>query len=123
LAESNLKNAEKDFLNFTFNTIKTNEIHKIASAFTFGREDIIPDLFIEIIEQSNNKNKNKYPKLTFYLERHIELDGDEHGPLSLEMISELCGNNDEKWNDVLHTAKAALVQRISLWDEIAKEIK
>lgn len=123
LHNSNLKIAEKKFLGFTFNLIQTNEIHKIASAFTFGREDLIPDMFIEIIKQSNNEAKNSYPKLTYYLERHIELDGDEHGPLSLEMISELCGTNSEKWKDVLDTAKEALKLRICLWDEIASEIK
>ena len=123
LAQSNLKIAEKKFLEFTFNLIQSNEIHKIASAFTFGREDLIPDMFIEIIKQSNNGEKNNFPKLTYYLERHIELDGDEHGPLSLEMITELCGTNSDKWKEVLETAKEALKLRIHLWDEITNEIK
>jgi hypothetical protein len=123
LSKANLKTAEKEFLKFTFDTIKSNEIHKIASAFTFGREDLIPDMFIEIISQANKNDKNNFPKLSYYLKRHIELDGDEHGPLSLEMISQLCGENDQKWKEVLEIAKEALKQRINLWDEIAKEIK
>jgi hypothetical protein len=123
LYKSNLKVAEKKFLEFTFNVIRSNEIHRIASAFTFGREDLIPDIFIEIIEQSNREHRNRFPKLTYYLIRHIEVDGDEHGPLSLEMISELCGSNADKWKEVLETAKEALELRIHLWDEIACEIK
>jgi len=124
LSQSNLMPAEKSFLEFTFKLIQTNEVHKIASAFTFGREDLIPDMFIEIIKQSNKGGaKNHFPKLSYYLERHIELDGDEHGPLSLEMITELCEENEEKWKDILETAKEALKLRIYLWDEIAHEIK
>lgn len=123
LKNAELRPAEKSFLNFTFDIVKSNEAHKIASAFTFGREDLIPDMFVEIINKSNGGDKTRFPKLTYYLERHVELDGDEHGPLSLEMIQELCGDNSEKWDDVLNVAKAALIQRINLWDDIAKEIE
>ena len=123
LHSSNLKKAEKEFLEFTFKIIETKETHKIAAAFTFGREDLIPDMFIAIIDKSNNNRENKFPKPTYYLNRHIELDGDEHGPLSLEMVSELCGNNESKWNDVLEVSIEALKKRVSLWDEITKEIK
>ena len=123
LNNSCLKKAEREFLEFTFKIIETKETHKIAAAFTFGREDLIPDMFIAIIEKSNNNQENKFPQLTYYLNRHIELDGDEHGPLSLEMIAELCGNNENKWNDVLEVSIEALEKRISLWDEIANEIK
>lgn len=118
--QAEIGNAEKQFLNFTFKMIQSNDPHKIASAFTFGREDLIPDMFIEIINQSGD---NHFPKLTYYLERHIEIDGDEHGPLSLEMVKELCGNDERKWNEALDVAKMALQERICLWDTIADNIK
>jgi hypothetical protein len=122
LPYANLKKAEREFLEFTFKVIQTGQSHKIAAAFTFGREDVIPDMFIEIINKSSTSKQNQFPKLTYYLNRHIELDGDEHGPLALEMIAELCGEDEEKWQDVQSVSIQALEKRIQLWDEITAEI-
>ncbi|MBN4081818.1 DUF3050 domain-containing protein [bacterium AH-315-C07] len=123
-SEINLDQTVRNFINFTFETIKTDEPHLIASAFTFGREDLIPDMFIELVINAERQDDNKsYSKLTYYLKRHIEIDGGEHGPLSLQMVSELCGSDTTKWNESLSIAKQALQQRIKLWDRIAEQIE
>lgn len=117
---SNISNAVKSFLRFTFETIETQAPHKIAAAFTFGREELIPDMFLKIVDSAG---KDAYPKLEYYLRRHIELDGDEHGPLSIKMIQELCGDDAVKWHDVLECSENALQQRINLWNHIAETIQ
>ena len=106
------------FLATTFDILNSGEAHKIAAAFTFGREDLIPDMFTAIVNDLSKENK--LDKFVYYLERHIELDGGEHGPLALELISNLCGDDKQKWKEVEETAIACLVARKELWDLVLK---
>jgi hypothetical protein len=110
-----------DFVRFSFEIIATNKPHVIALAFTFSREGIIPEMFIAILQKGNAENKS-YNKLTYYLQRHIDLDGDGHGPASHKMISELCASDENKWSETLEIAKQSIKQRISLWNAIDEMI-
>lgn len=108
-----------DFVAHTFSVIDSGKPHLVASAFTFGREDVIPDMFISILKEAG---QSRYTKFLYYLERHIELDGDEHGPLALKLVSALCGDDEEKWKEVEDTAVRSLHMRIALWDGILEQI-
>ena len=117
-----IDHAIKDFLQFSFEIINTEKSHQIASAFTYGREDIIPDMFISILKELDPGN-NRYSKLKYYLDRHIEIDGNLHGPLAQKMLVELCNDNQNKWDEVYTVAKNCLQYRIKLWDSILKQIE
>lgn len=119
IKQSQLPEEIKAFLDFTFRVIEEGKPHKIAAAFTFGREDLIPDMFTEILNSfQHNFPETDLSKLIYYFERHIELDGDEHGPMALKMIDELCGTDEVKWQEVEEVSKQALEKRIGLWNAI-----
>lgn len=111
------------FLDFTFRVIEEGKAHKIAAAFTFGREDLIPTMFTEILKNfQQNFPQTDLSKLIYYFERHIELDSDEHGPMAMQMITELCGDSATKWNEVLEVSQQALEKRLGLWDAIEEMV-
>ncbi len=124
IKQSNLHPKTKAFLDFTFRVIEEGKAHKIAAAFTFGREDLIPNMFTEILKSfQQNFPETDLSKLIYYFERHIELDADEHGPMAMQMINELCGNDTKKWIEVEEVSVLALDKRIGLWDAIEEKIE
>lgn len=123
IKQSELHPNVKEFLDFTFRVIEEGETHQIAAAFTFGREDLIPEMFTAILKkfQANFPDVD-LSKLIYYFERHIELDADEHGPMAMKMIDELCGKDDKKWQEVEIVSILALEKRILLWNAIEEQI-
>jgi hypothetical protein len=113
----------KDFVTFTFEVIQSEKMHLIASVFTFGREDIIPEMFIEIVKEIEQNSNASLNKLKYYLQRHIEIDGQEHGPISLNMIADLCGEDEKKWAECTEIALRAIDMRIQLWNGVRKQIQ
>ena len=114
----------KEFLRFTFSVIEEGKPHKIAAIFTFGRENLIPNMFNEILREFEKNIKDEdISKLIYYFERHIELDEDEHGPMALEMVSMLAENDQKKWDEIEKISIEALEKRILLWDAINDQLE
>lgn len=111
-----------NFLDFTFRLIDEGKPHKIAAAFTFGREDLIPEMFIGLLEDLKKKEQINASELRYYLQRHIEIDGDEHGHLSLEMVELLCGEDNNKWAEAQEAAARALELRNELWNGVVRAL-
>lgn len=124
IQQSELHPNIKSFLNFSFEVIERGKTHEIAAAFTFGREDLIPDMFTEILRNFQiNFPETDLSKLIYYFERHIELDADEHGPMAFKMIDYLCGDDQTKWKEVLAVSKEALEKRYLLWNAIEDHLE
>ena len=122
LQQNYIPTASADFVRNTFSVIQTGKIHLQAAVFTFGREDLIPGMFISFVNELNKSTNNQLSTLKYYLERHIEVDGDHHSHLGYEMTSELCGTDARKWEEATNAVKDALAQRINLWNAIADAI-
>lgn len=108
----------KDFLNYTFDIVNNAPSHVIAAVFTFGREDLIPDMFLAFIKELSAEHPEKIATFKYYIERHIEVDGDHHGQLAMQMIEELCGDDKQKWEEATTAAAKSLEMRYQLWDGI-----
>jgi pyrroloquinoline quinone (PQQ) biosynthesis protein C len=120
-ALASIPNEAAAFVLTTFDIIATNQPHRIAAAFTFGREDLIPEMFTQFIRSLDTQFPGRIAPFRFYLERHVELDGDEHGPKALEMMRHLCPT-PRHWAEAAETAAEALRARIDLWDGIHSRI-
>jgi len=123
LIKSGAPDAAQSFVRNTFAIVEGNRLHATAAAFTFGREDLIPDMFRGFIRDQNERLYGKLELMRWYMERHIEVDGEEHGPMALQMVSELCGDDAVKWDEASEAAEIALQARLVLWDGIERILK
>jgi hypothetical protein len=115
--------AAQAFVATTFDVIRSGNVASMAAAFTFGREDVIPDIFRALVRDLNQQRSGELSKFVWYLERHIEVDGEDHGPLSLRMVADLCGSDEALWEQAATAAESAIAARLALWDGIHAELQ
>lgn len=111
----------QQFVRTTYRLATNGTSAEAAAAFCFGREDIIPDMFQRLLDGFRESGLSM-PGLEYYIERHIELDGDHHGPLALQMVDLLCGDSDELVEAATAAARDAIAARIALWDGVVAEL-
>ncbi len=114
--------AAKIFMQTTFEFIQSNKPHVVAAAFALGREHIIPEMFRALIEKMNI-TREEAPTFYYYLERHIHLDSDLHGPMSLRMLEILCEDDMVKITEAQQAAMQAIRARIQFWDNVLLAIQ
>lgn len=115
LSDLDVDERVKEFLRFTFDVCLNAPVHVRAAVFTFGREELIPGMFMQILDALFTEHPKEISTFRYYIERHIEVDDGHHKGLSLEMVSRLCGEDDAKWQDALSASLTALDKRIGLW--------
>lgn len=110
----------RPFVQANLDTAKHGSVQELISSFFFGRENLVPDLFDRIV---NSLDDSGLPckKLKYYLLRHIELDGDEHGPMARRCLQELCPSPYTQ-SIANRAGFLALERRGLLWDAILEVI-
>nr|WP_250279639.1 DUF3050 domain-containing protein [Frankia sp. Cppng1_Ct_nod] len=116
LTVAEVPQAAADFVATTWQIIESAPVHCQAAAFAFGREDLIPEMFEQVIRIECAVGTLDLFKN--YLVRHIEVDGEQHTPMATQMLIDLCGNDQAKWDEAAETVRTALEARLALWDGI-----
>jgi hypothetical protein len=110
------------FMKETFALLKQGEAHRVAASFSFGRENVIPGMFNSLLAKLGI-GEERAPIFHYYLKRHAELDGDEHGPAALRLVATLCGDDPKKLEEAVESARTALASRSRLWGSLYKRLQ
>ena len=114
--------AAQAFVRESFAVIEQGSTHGIVAAFTYGREDVIPDMFRSLVSSLASRDP-AWARFHWYLERHIEADDEKHAPVCRRIMARLCGDDPAKWAEASAIARQCIEARIALWDAIAAEIE
>lgn len=95
--------------------------HELAATFLLGREDVIPSMFRQILD-SLYKSSLECTQLSLYLERHTHLDEEVHTPMGKQLLNNLCGSDQHKWEQSILAAQEALIARRYLWDGVVMQM-
>lgn len=114
--------AAAEFVRSTFDCIASGKPHVVAASLALGREHVIPGMFRGLLARMGVSERDA-PLFHFYLKRHIDLDGDSHGPLSLRMLDLLCAGDRERMREAEEAARGAIEARLRFWDGVQKRLE
>ena len=110
------------FSEHTFRVIAEEPVGVRAAVFAFGREDLIPKMFLYMIQSMTSDEQARLSTFRYYLERHIEVDGGHHSHLAWEMTQELLGDDAALWAHAATIVGESLEARTKLWDSVAEAL-
>ncbi|MYW06006.1 DUF3050 domain-containing protein [Streptomyces sp. SID3343] len=112
------------FVKRTWQVLQDAPLHCIAASFALGREELIPRMF-DHLGALDDLHEGRLAIFCEYVARHVEVDGDEHGPMALRLLARLCaatGDPARAWRESAGTVTVALRARADLWDSVSVAI-
>lgn len=113
--------AAAQFVRHTLHTALHAPSHSVAAAFLHGRESVIPQMFQSILDDWDI-GIDQAPTFRYYLQRHIEVDSEDHGPAAQKLLARLIDGDPQREEDVYASALAAVESRIALWDGLRQSM-
>jgi hypothetical protein len=110
------------FVSRTLHIALTAPSHCVAAAFLHGRESVIPAMFQRLLRGST-VIRREAPTLSYYLNRHIDLDTKDHGPGAQQLLQRLIGAHPVRQRQADDSALDAVENRIALWDALRDSIQ
>ncbi|MFT5059664.1 MAG: hypothetical protein ACI89E_002450 [Planctomycetota bacterium] len=112
----------RDFVETTLDIAQNGSTVEVAAAFLYGREDPIPSMFTEILGVLKAEGVEAH-LFQYYLQRHIDLDGDSHGPLGMALLERLIAGDPERESAATATAARVIQARIDFWSGLESEVE
>ncbi|KPW55457.1 Uncharacterized protein ALO80_05685 [Pseudomonas caricapapayae] len=122
LQRVNAGQAASAFVTHTLDTALHAPAHSVAAAFLHGRESVIPLMFQNILDDWGI-TVDQAPTFRYYLERHIEVDSEDHGPAAEQLLARLVAGDTQREREVYQAAIAAVESRIRLWDTLRMSMR
>ena len=120
ISKTDIPECAKQFVQTTYQLLNKNKFHVTAALFTFGRETTLPSMFINILDSIEHVENTE--NLMLYLKRHIDIDTNRHGPLSIKLFELSHGGDKTKQLEALDAALLAIDARSQLWDCVLSKI-
>lgn len=117
LQQAQASDAARMFVCHTLDVALNAQAHSVAAAFLHGRESVIPSMFQRILDDWGITGEQA-PTFRYYLQRHIEVDSEDHGPAAEALLARLTGQDPQRQQQVYEAAIGAVQSRIDLWDRL-----
>ncbi|MFW3899762.1 DUF3050 domain-containing protein [Pseudomonas bharatica] len=109
--------AAREFVGQTLDIALNAPAHAVAAAFLHGRESVIPTMFQRILDDWGITG-SQAPTFRYYLQRHIEVDSEDHGPAAGQLLARLVGDDPQRERETYEAAIAAVESRLAFWDRL-----
>ena len=121
LARAPIPAPVRAFVGHTLQLAQAGTLAQVAAAFLYGREAMLPGLFADLLAAVGH-GEPRLATLARYFARHIEVDGEEHGPMASRLLASVCGDDPLAWQEAYASAAQSLALREALWEAIHQQV-